>query len=471
MTMMQRVRSLAGMASGTLLCLLGLPDAAAAATYNIANGDVAGLKAAILAANNLPGADTIILALNGTYTLTAAEANSSGLPTVTGSLEIIGNNSRIERSYASGTPNFRLIVVGSNGSLILRNAVLRNGRIWDQQGLVGTLHGGAIFSRGNVHLVGCTITDNHARVGGAIMTQGGNLIVENSTLSHNGADDGGAIATYSIYNTYGYITLISSTIFENGSSGNADSLLVVGADLTLRNTIVASPTQGSGNECSFSNSAIHSLGRNIGRDTSCTLSGVGDLQSSNPQLGPLTTHGTTQIQTHPPLAGSPAINAVPSTDCVDLAGSPLLIDQRGVARPIGAACDAGAHESQLGHSVQQSLAVGPIEAWGGTDVPLQAHLASASQFHERRRSSETHDARRSEAHDRRISEAHDARRSETHDRRLSETHDARRSEAHDRRISEAHDPRRSETHDRRLSETHDARRSEAHDIRRSELVT
>ena len=49
---------------------------AKAATYNIPNGDVAGLIAAINAANTNPGADTINLASNGLYTLTQSLSKS-----------------------------------------------------------------------------------------------------------------------------------------------------------------------------------------------------------------------------------------------------------------------------------------------------------------------------------------------------------------------------------------------------------
>jgi hypothetical protein len=44
------------------------------------------------------------------------------------------------------------------------------------------------------------------------------------------------------------------------------------------------------------------------------------------------------------LPESPAIDAIPVSDCLDADGAPLPTDQRGTARPQGAACDIGAFE-------------------------------------------------------------------------------------------------------------------------------
>jgi hypothetical protein len=46
------------------------------------------------------------------------------------------------------------------------------------------------------------------------------------------------------------------------------------------------------------------------------------------------------------LADSPAANVVPLASCLDAAGDPLSIDQRGLPRPSGSACDIGAYEVQ-----------------------------------------------------------------------------------------------------------------------------
>src|SRR5215207_3318712 len=92
-----------------LFCLAfsALSLRARAATYNIPDGDVAGLIAAINAANSNP----IHLAPGGTYTLTAVAHTDlwpgpSGLPVLFTQLTINGRGATVERSYAPGTPDF-----------------------------------------------------------------------------------------------------------------------------------------------------------------------------------------------------------------------------------------------------------------------------------------------------------------------------------------------------------------------------
>ncbi len=107
-----------------------------------------------------------------------------------------------------------------------------------------------------------------------------------------------------------------------------------GGAIDLKDTIVANnPSE----ETAFL-SALFSLGNNLDGDGTCNLApGLGDLVSTDPRLGPLADNGG-PTETHALLAGSPAIDAG-SDDC-----PPPATDQRGVARPDGAACDIGAFE-------------------------------------------------------------------------------------------------------------------------------
>ena len=57
----------------------------------------------------------------------------------------------------------------------------------------------------------------------------------------------------------------------------------------------------------------------------------------DPLLGPLQDNGGPTF-THALLPGSPAIDHIPAENCE------VTTDQRGVARPQGAACDIGAYE-------------------------------------------------------------------------------------------------------------------------------
>ena len=94
-------------AIGTVL-LFSFSQIAPAATFNIADGDVAGLISAINTANSNNQDDTINLASSGNYVLTAANNGSNGLPII-GSDN--GHNLTINGNGASGTNSH----AGSNG--------------------------------------------------------------------------------------------------------------------------------------------------------------------------------------------------------------------------------------------------------------------------------------------------------------------------------------------------------------------
>src|SRR3954453_20079476 len=76
-----------------------------AAVFNIANGDVAGLKAAMTIANANGVADTINLSAGGLYTLTAIDNSvngANGLPAIANDaagldLTINANGARVQR--------------------------------------------------------------------------------------------------------------------------------------------------------------------------------------------------------------------------------------------------------------------------------------------------------------------------------------------------------------------------------------
>ena len=162
------------------ICLAALvPVAAQAATFNIPNGDVAGLIAALNTANGNGEADTINLASSGTYILTAVNNTSSyrgpnGLPAITSQITINGNGATIQRSSAAGTPDFR-ILLNLSGDVTL-NAVTIAG---------GKAAAGAPGYKGG---------------GGGIRNEGA-VLIRNSTVKNNsgttsGYNDGGGIFNY-----------------------------------------------------------------------------------------------------------------------------------------------------------------------------------------------------------------------------------------------------------------------------------
>src|SRR5947199_7472129 len=97
-----------------------------AATFNIANGDVAGLISAINTANSNAQDDTINLAAGGGYSLTSASSGEDAFPIITAdsghSLTINGNGATISRS---GTVAFRFF--HNQGNATVSSVTMQNG--------------------------------------------------------------------------------------------------------------------------------------------------------------------------------------------------------------------------------------------------------------------------------------------------------------------------------------------------------
>ena len=354
--------------------LLGLsfslrPTGAEAATFNIVDEDVAGLIAAINAANANAGPHIINLAPAGSYTLSApipfvnifGIPDSAGLPQITSQITVNGNGATIQRSSLAGTPDFRILTTFF-ADLTLDGLTIRGGR--------GGYGAGVEKVGGNLRLLNSTVTENdggNEGEGAGIFNRCGTVTVVNSTISRNrsfGAFGGGGVLNFS-HICPATITIINSTIFENqadgppGSQGRGDAVadgFSPPGSVVLKNSIVASPTQGLGIDCYAFVPA--SLGHNIASDASCGLTGAGDLNSTDPLLGPLAHNGAT-TQTHAPLPGSPAIDAVPIPDCADATGTPIATDQRGVTRPQGASCDVGAYEVEVAAEIIVAIDIKP----------------------------------------------------------------------------------------------------------------
>jgi hypothetical protein len=146
--------------------LLALEDRLSPANFNIANGDIAGFRAAILQCNVNNQADTVNLAANGTYTFTDLAANETlnGLPTIlrdtslANTVTINGNGATLVRSSGFATPNLRFLQVGvfpNDVSVIINNVNFANGNAGN------TADGGAILLlAGDLTISGGTFSNN-----------------------------------------------------------------------------------------------------------------------------------------------------------------------------------------------------------------------------------------------------------------------------------------------------------------------
>lgn len=229
--------------------------------------------------------------------------------------------------------------------------------------------GGAVLNEGTMSITDSTITGNHSGVGGNGATGGIGMSAANGSgsASANGGHGGGVYNAASQTVAFTNDTIVGNTAsaggtggMASGAGGNGGAIYQGGLGLvqlsfdtitgnvaaanagavdnasvgtvTEAASIIASNTGAPSENCIAPSSPITDLGSNIVfGDNSCPG------RNTDPGLGPLSGNGG-PAQTRPLLPGSAAIDAVPSNAC------PVTTDERGVGRPHGAACDAGAYE-------------------------------------------------------------------------------------------------------------------------------
>jgi hypothetical protein len=210
-----------------LLCICAYGKSYAA-TYDIPDGDVTALIAAMEAARIGDPTSTINLAANGEYVLTAVYGQaqtygSIGLPTtgIDKTLTINGNGATIRR--ATNAPKFRILFAWQYSGLILNDLTLEGGETSSGKGgaVFAFYHitlrinnctfrnnkdflnnGGAVYvgARSDAEIKNSQFLNNEARlVGGAIYNVVADLLVENCyfngnvTTSNSGDTSGGAV--------------------------------------------------------------------------------------------------------------------------------------------------------------------------------------------------------------------------------------------------------------------------------------
>lgn len=252
----------------------------------VCNGNECTLREAIVAANNMPGPNTILVPA-GTYTLNVPPAGEDNA--LTGDLDIT-DNLVIEGDVASNTiidanQLVRVFHIAANVTVKLKDLTIQNGFAGD---------GGGIFNAGTLHIINSIITNNHTdyeapeygnNEGGGIFNTGtlyisGSQLIGNTTDMNMGDGGGGAIMNTGIlnvtrsefrqnwaagggavYNRGGQATLTDCKLFTNwarffggavqnvqgGStiitrctiSGNNDSVYLGGGTMLLLNSTVS----------------------------------------------------------------------------------------------------------------------------------------------------------------------------------------------------------------------------------------
>jgi CSLREA domain-containing protein len=342
------------------------------------------LRAAIVQANALMGADTITLpaetystgseltistnlTINGAGARVtritgpgsgivvratgASEVSLSGMTIGGGAMGVyvVGNELTLDRVTISGNSSAtpaNIVGVGMRidaGSKVLIKRSAITGNTGTQTGGFGT--GAGIYSSAtqldirSSTIAGNTMTSTSAAYGGGIYVNQGTVSLRHVTLSGN--------------------TSTSSTAAQAG--GN---LFIAGGSATTADSIFTGGASGAGyDNCGPTKPAPS--GRNIDSGVSCGF-GAGQLSSTAPQLGGLGSAGG-QTDGLLPALTSPAIGQAGA--CPDDG-----TDQRGAPAPTGAACDIGAVE--LSSNISVALTQSRTDVAPGGDVTYIATVTN-----------------------------------------------------------------------------------------------
>jgi CSLREA domain-containing protein len=352
------------------------------------------LRAAIMKANHYPGGSVTINLSAGTYGLAISPSGSDN--ELTGDLNIT-NTMTINGVSAASTildaNQIDRVLYTGPGTVTLSNMTLRNGKtVYD---------GGGLYNYGLLTLKHVIIENNSAASGGGLYTILRPLTLNDSAVTNNQAiSDGGGLLNYS-----DKLTLNDSTVNNNSAGANAGGIMNFDGTLLLNNSTLSNNSAwqccggiynnqtvnayystivgnladsgalqtnavgGIYNEGGTVNlkgvllaqnysavtpsdcqGTLTSMGYNlIQTTTNCTIAGVGTgniTGVADVLIDSLKNNGGS-TPTRALLAGSPAINAIPTAQCLDQFAAPLTQDQRGLPRPNGGACDIGAYEGSL----------------------------------------------------------------------------------------------------------------------------
>ena len=249
-----------------------------------------------------------------------------------------------------------VLVTGGDGLRLTRVAVLDN----TAQGTSSVPFGGGIaIVAGELELVASTVAGNRAEGGG-----GGGLVVGvpfdivNSTVAGNGSFGAAGLLALHGTGTVRHSTFAGNTAVQVGHAigASVDGGVTVTGSMLAENGPAAQP---------LCDGPVADGGGNV-LDAACF--GAGDVVGAAP-LGELTDNGG-PTDTMLPLPGNPARDRV--------AGPCPAGDQRGIVRPQGSACDAGAVEVEVAAPVDPGpVAPPPTPPSNATAPAPQASATTA----------------------------------------------------------------------------------------------
>jgi CSLREA domain-containing protein len=303
------------------------------------------LRAAIMEANALAGADTIIVPA-GTYTLSLPGANEDLAETgdldITSTIIIQGAGADVTTVDAGGLD--RVFDVIGGGDATLQGLRITGGTTAGE--------GGGIQSLGTLLVERSAVVGNTGNFGGGIFSSGDSVSITDTAISGNIAfDAGGAYLQSTVSQALTNATisgnsaaLIGGLIIFNGATftnvtiasnveaaGPGHSLALVSGITVLRNTLIVKDHVGP--NCIVIGTLVDD-GGNFAADEPCGPIPATAAVATN--LGALTVNAPGRTATHALLPGNPAIGGGVTGFCPGA-------DQRGVTR-VGVLCDSGAYQ-------------------------------------------------------------------------------------------------------------------------------
>ncbi|WP_327250755.1 hypothetical protein [Streptomyces sp. NBC_01244] len=253
----RHVSTVLGLVAGALVAV---PAPAAHAAAVQVRCSVPDLIAAIGAANDSPGPDTLQLARGCTYKLTAPDPENpgNGLPVITSEITIDGRGATIRRDERGHkVPKFRILLVGPTGDLTLTRTTISGGFATDCPAFPdppGLACGGGISNTGKMSVTRSKFSGNTSKSdvfaqGGAIDNPGTASVSETEVTGnhviYSGSDNGGGAAGAAIANdgpltvTHSRLTGNTATVTKDTQSFAFGAGIISFAETTVEDTIIS----------------------------------------------------------------------------------------------------------------------------------------------------------------------------------------------------------------------------------------
>ena len=336
-------------------------------TTDLSTFNPGSLRQAILTADdNGTRLDDVLFDVSGTIAL------FSKLPTPisNSTINLLGNGAdHIAVVRADTAPAFGLMDVVGGGHLGISGITLGNGRddgsnggdgvggalqtngtdiVLSEVEFVGNsaTQGGAVsFANSEVVIQGCAFVGNNATTNaGAVqfLGNGKQLSISNSTFSGNSALQGGSAITHLAVKTPSLMKIESVTLAENSSTTIVTEGFAGGTAITsLRNTLLNNTNNLSTQGTAF----IKSNGFNLSNNAEPFLNQSSDRKNANASLAPLQNNGG-PTRTHALLPGSAAIDAGIRTGIFDQIGNNRPNDLPMITNAAGSdGTDIGSYEA------------------------------------------------------------------------------------------------------------------------------